>query len=131
MPNAEAAIVNDENELGVSWITFQAIPQESAEYLELEWVVDQMWDLCRSDPERAWDTIQKIISLDHSDKILAMVGAGPFEDLMANHGTLLIDRVEACVRISPSFRRMLGVVWKNAIPDSVWDRLNAIAPPSW
>jgi len=31
----------------------------------------------------------------------------------------------------PSFRRILGVVWQNQIPDDVWNRLKAIAPPSW
>jgi len=90
-----------------------------------------MWDLCIDEPEKAWNAIQEIIALDQSDNILAMVGAGPFEDLMVHHGTLLIDRVESCARVSPPFRRMLGVVWKNEIADHVWDRLRAIAPPSW
>jgi hypothetical protein len=123
--------VTDKRDLGASWVRFQSVPKESAEYRELEWVVEQMWDLCRAEPEKAWNAIQEIVALDQSDNILAMVGAGPFEDLMVHHGALLIDRVEACARVSPPFRRTLGVVWRNAISEHVWDRLKAIAPPSW
>lgn len=121
----------DKNDLGASWVRFQSIPKSSAEHHELEWVVEQMWDLCIEEPGKAWNAIQEIIALDQSDNILAMLGAGPFEDLMVHHGALLIDRVESCAKVSPPFRRMLGVVWKNEISDHVWDRLRAIAPPSW
>jgi hypothetical protein len=53
------------------------------------------------------------------------------QDFLGYHGTLVIDRVEMCVRSNPSFKRMLDIVWQNAISDEVWVRLNAIAPPSW
>jgi hypothetical protein len=123
--------VNAENNLAAVWIRFQSLPKKSAEYEHLFWACERLDDLCRSEPGAAWNVIQEIIALNQSDEILAMLGAGPFEDLMANHGSLLIDKVELCARISPTFRRMLGVVWKNAIQDDVWTRLKAIAPPSW
>jgi hypothetical protein len=85
--DTEAIIVLDKNDLGASWVRFQSTPKTSAEYHELEWVVEQMWDLCIDEPEKAWNAIQEIIALDRSDNILAMVGAGPFEDLMVHHGT--------------------------------------------
>jgi hypothetical protein len=40
--------------------------------------------MCESEPDKAWETIQEIIGRDHSDEILANIGAGPFEDLMGN-----------------------------------------------
>ena len=123
--------MNDENNLAVTWIRFQCLPKGSAEYDPLFWVVERLDDLARSEPAAAWNVIQEIIALNQSDEILANVGAGPFEDLMMHHGVLLIDKVESCARASPAFRRMLGVVWKNAISDEVWDRIRAIAPPSW
>lgn len=123
--------MSDKNYLGASWVRFQSVPKGSAEYLELEWVVEQMWDLCGSEREKAWNAIQEIIALDQSDNTLAMVGAGPFENLMVHHGPLLIERVEVCARVSPPFRRMLGVVWRNRMSEQVWTRLKAIAPPSW
>jgi hypothetical protein len=35
--------------------------------------------LATATPETAWNVIQEITALDHSDRILANVGAGPFE----------------------------------------------------
>jgi hypothetical protein len=122
--------MNDENSLAAAWIRFQSLSKVSVEYDQLFWVVERFID-ASSEPATAWNVIQKIISLNQNDAILAMVGAGPFEDLMVHHGALLIDKVESCARASPAFRRMLGVVWKNAISDEVWDRIRAIAPPSW
>jgi len=51
--------------------------------------------------------IRTIIGRDHSDQILASIGAGPFEDLMGSHGAQFIDRVEMCARTHPVFKRML------------------------
>jgi hypothetical protein len=48
-----------------------------------------------------------------------------------NAGARFIDQVESCARSDAAFKRMLGVVWKNAIADDVWNRVKAIAPPSW
>jgi hypothetical protein len=90
-----------------------------------------MDDLCDSEPATAWNVIQEIIALNPTDKILAMVGAGPFEDLMVRHGATFIAKVESCARVNSDFRRMLGIVWKNQISDDVWVRLKAVAAPSW
>ncbi len=92
---------------------------------------EQLTDMCEEDPESAWNVIHEIIISDQSDKILASVGAGPFEDLMAKHGAQFISRVELCARLDKAFRRMLGTVWKNQMADDVWDRIRKMAPPSW
>ena len=121
----------DVNYLAEAWIRLHHLPKESSEYETLFWAWEQLTDLCDSAPESAWNVVQEIIVRDSSDQILANVGAGPFEDLLANHGAQFIDRVELCARRHPPFRRMLGIVWKNKIPDDVWNRVKAIAPPSW
>jgi uncharacterized protein DUF6869 len=123
--------VSDDSNIAAAWIKYQRLPNGSAEQSQLFWAYEQLDAMCRSEPAAAWIVIQEIIARDQSDEVLANVGAGPFEDLMVNHGTLLIDKVESCARMSSDFRRMLGVVWQNAISDEVWARLKAIAPPSW
>jgi hypothetical protein len=118
--------------LVAAWIQYQSIyKSKTAEVDELEWAMTELLDMCRLDPESAWFTILEIIAKDSSDTILADVGAGPTEDLLGFHVALVIDRVESCARSNPSFHRMLGIVWKNAISDEVWQRVKAIAPPSW
>jgi hypothetical protein len=121
----------DSNNLAETWIRLHLLPKESNERESLFWAWEQLTDMCDSSPESAWKVIQEIIALDQCDQILANVGAGPFEDLLANHGEQFIERVESCARTHPAFRRMLGVVWQNKIPDDVWTRVKALAPPSW
>jgi hypothetical protein len=58
-----------------------------------------------------------IISLDQSDTILANLGAGPYEDLMGNHGAQFIARIERCANQVPAFHRMPGIVRKNPVSD--------------
>lgn len=124
----------DADNLADAWIRLHHLPKESRESSEhdaLFWSWEKLTEMCDSAPERAWSVIQEIIALDHGDEILASVGAGPFEDLMGRHGAQFIDRVEKCARAHAAFQRMLGIVWKNAIPDDVWRRIQAVAPPSW
>jgi hypothetical protein len=122
----------DADNLAEVWIRrLHHLPKGSSEHDALFWSWEKLTEMCDTAPETAWSVIQEIIALDHSDQILANVGAGPFEDLMGNHGPQFIDRVEMCSRSHPAFRRMLGIVWKTAISDEVWNRIKAIAPPSW
>jgi hypothetical protein len=126
--------MNHADNLAEAWIRLHHIPKESrqsSQYDELFWSWEKLTEMCDSAPETAWDVIQEILGRDHSDQILASIGAGPFEDLMSSHGAQFIDRVEKCARTHPAFKRMLGVVWKNSISDDVWIRIQAIAPPSW
>ena len=69
--------------------------------------------------------------LDSSEKILANIAAGPLEDLLVYHGEKFIDRVEEAAQSDPVFKKMLGAVWQNAIPDDVWNRVKAVAGPSF
>jgi hypothetical protein len=117
--------------LAVAWIKFHHLAEDSAARDELEWAWEQLDDLCRAQPATAWQVIQEIIARDRSDTILANIGAGPFEDLLVHHGARFIDQVESCARSNAAFKRMLGTVWKNSIVDDVWNRVRAIAPPSW
>jgi hypothetical protein len=126
--------MNHADNLAEAWIRLHHIPKESrqsSQYDELFWSWEKLTEMCDSAPETAWDVIQEILGRDHSDQILASIGAGPFEDLMSSYGAQFIDRVEKCARTHPAFKRMLGVVWKNSISDDVWIRIQAIAPPSW
>jgi hypothetical protein len=129
--NLGTCFIMDSENIAEAWIQLHHLPKESSERETLFWAWERLNDLVDSEPEAAWNVIQEIIALDQSDEILANVGAGSFEDLLAKHGARFIDRVESCARAHLGFRRMLGVVWKNEIPDEVWNRIKAIAPPSW
>jgi len=117
--------------LAEAWITFTAnrLANENSEYF---WAFEQLQALVDVDPDSAWKVIDSIRRLDTcSDLVLANLGAGPLEDLLARHGSKFIEQFETLARQDAEFRRLLGVVWQNNIADDLWLRIKAVAGPSW
>jgi hypothetical protein len=59
------------------------------------WAYETMSNLCRIDPEAAWDVVRQIVDRVDDQAILACLDSGPFEDLLTQHGKDFIDRVTA------------------------------------
>jgi hypothetical protein len=78
------------------------------------------------EPELCWRLIEVARRADLSDKQLALVSAGPFEDLMNAHGEQFIERVESEARRDPKMRFLLGTVWKGKMSAPVWDRIQRL-----
>lgn len=98
------------------------------------WATEAAFDLARNEPDWAWRFV--LATLDElkpeqDDKVLAVLAAGPLEDLLANHGSEVIARVEDEARRSPRFRELLGGVWKSSMPEEVWQRVLKAAPQRW
>jgi hypothetical protein len=90
---------------------------------------EQLNELVRDQPERAWPVICEIIRriAPADEDILAYVAAGPLEDLLAHHGHKFIDRVEAEANADPHFRRAVSGVWGwNSIRSDVRRRLDSL-----
>jgi hypothetical protein len=62
--------------------------------------------------------------------VLGSLAAGPFEDLLAQHGEEFIERMAEFSEKYPKFREMLHSVWKSTIPEEVWERLEKIRATS-
>jgi hypothetical protein len=107
---------------GSSW-------REPGELHPLFWAWEALSDLVRNDPERARSVLQKMWKPDTTDQMLANIAAYPLEDLLKYHGEKFIDRVEEMTQSDPVFKKMLGAVWQNSIPDGVWNRVKAVAEP--
>jgi hypothetical protein len=61
---------------------------------------------------------------------LAMVAAGPLEDLLEEHGPVVIHELERIAKIDPRFRLMLSGTWgRERIAPDVWARLVAAVQP--
>ena len=63
--------------------------------------------------------------------MIAVLAAGPLEDLLAKRGEDFIDRVEELARKDPKFNDLLGGVWRNTMTDEVWQRVQAIRNHVW
>lgn len=120
------------SQLAKAWVRYMLLPDESQTERRSLFEAYSKLDECVSfDPEEAWNTIQKIYALNSSDSILAALAAGPVEDLLARHGEKFIDRVEALAKSDAIFRKLLGGVWQNSMPDEIWKRLQEVAGPSF
>jgi hypothetical protein len=120
-----------DTELATMWIKLNYLSGEERQRSSLFSAHKKMYALTRNDPEMAWSIIKIMWKLDSSEKILANIAAGPLEDLLVYHGEKFIDRVEEAAQNDPIFKKMLGAVWQNAIPDDVWNRIKAVAGPSF
>ncbi|MGB6372257.1 MAG: DUF6869 domain-containing protein [Methylocella sp.] len=113
------------------WIKLHYLPNNERERSHLFSAYEKLHELVRNDPETAWHFLQKMWKLDTTDQMLANIAAGPLEDLLRYHGERLIDRIEEMTQSDPVFKKMLGAVWRNTIPDDVWNRVKAVAGPSF
>lgn len=82
-------------------------------------------------PEKVWEFILKAYKRELDDRVVSILAAGPVEDLLAYYGAEYIDRVETLARQDPKFNYLLGGVWKNAMTEEVWDRLQAARRETW
>jgi hypothetical protein len=120
-------VTNDErNRLAKAWIALQTTPQHVPEYNSLFWSFEQTYDLVREDPVEAWKLILTIWSLDQSLPTRQSLSAGPIEELLCFHGEYIIPHIERQAKADPSFARLLGGVWQNTMPDSIWNRLQDV-----
>lgn len=85
----------------------------------------------RNAPESAWCAIVELSRQPLTQDEIAVLAAGPLEDLLAYHGRDFIDRIEKEARVYGSFRHLLGGVWPSSIEEEVWRRVEAIRGPAW
>ena len=116
---------DDKTKLVAAWIECQTAEPGTARNEELFWSFEQLWELCREDPETAFDVILCILQANNTSAIEEVLSAGPLEDLLARHGPAFIDRIEDEASRNPRFRHLLGGVWKNSMTDEVWSRVQA------
>ena len=105
------------------WIALMHAAPESPEHQRLFPVYDEVCVLVEERPDEAWEFILAVLASDDSTPILETLSAGPLEDLLVQHGTRVIERVEAQARRDPRFAGLLGGVWRTTMPEEVWQRV--------
>lgn len=115
-----------------AWIAAQQAKPKSPEHATNWWAVSEVidWEL-DGEGDRLWQFILAIYKRDLPDKVIAVLAAGPLEDLLAKRGVAFIDRIEELARKDPKFNYLLGGVWRNSMTDEVWQRIQAIRNHVW
>ena len=126
---------NEHSKLVNGWISHAEHGVRSGGQVNDEtfWAYELMSKMCRIDPDAAWDVIQQIVEQVDDEAILAFLGSGPLEDLLARHGGEVIDRVVDKLASNRKFAEVARVVWQNVIAPDVWMRLQTAlghAPPA-
>ena len=119
--------MRDKIKLAKSWIFAQKLGMDSSGYKKHRWAVDELIDLADDKPEELRELVLEILKQDSSDEIVKMVGAGPLEDLMVNHGEKYIDRIEEQFLKSDVFKAAMKSVWLDGEDTSLSARFFKIA----
>jgi hypothetical protein len=115
-----------------AWIAGESADRGSPEYETNWWAISEVsdWSFERNG-ELLWRFILAAYKRNLPDKVIAVLAAGPIEDLLAKEGPDFIDRVETLARQDPKFNYLLGGVWRNTMTDDVWERVTAIRNHVW
>jgi hypothetical protein len=110
-----------------AWIRYNSAVRLNPEIEPDFWAWQKLNMLGRESPDIAWKLILRILNSTDHELALENLAAGPLEDLLARHGHKFIDLIEARAEADLRFRWLLAGVWKNSIPDDIWERLLASA----
>ncbi|MGD1877135.1 MAG: DUF6869 domain-containing protein [Kiloniellaceae bacterium] len=90
----------------------------------LAWAVECVDELILESPQMALNFILLALPIFETDEDLAVLAAGPLEDLLGCHGAAVIDRVEVEAAGNDRFRLLLsGVRGRNDVGGEIWRRL--------
>jgi hypothetical protein len=113
----------DLEELATAWATSQEI---AGERTEAEWApIFAVHDLL-GDAERLWEFVLVAEPLCISEAAFGMLGTGPLEDLIQDHGEAFVDRIEQQAKENPRFARLFEHVWVPAGRDPITLRYLAL-----
>ncbi|OOG50139.1 DUF6869 domain-containing protein [Rhodanobacter sp. C01] len=110
-------------DIAKAWVVVHKAEMDSEVRDANFWAYMSLDELRESNLERYWKVINEIWRLDDSDLILSNLAAGPIEDLLVSAGNIFIERIEVNTKVDERFRVMLGMVWKDDMPDDIWERV--------
>jgi len=110
--------------------------QQTPGALVKEWLAGDpegklLYDACYGDPEMAWLVILQLAQMELTEDQVALLAAGPMENLLAQHGGAFIDRIEEEARVNARFNHLLGGVWRQEMPEAIWERVERARKGAW
>jgi hypothetical protein len=82
--------------------------------------------LARKEPGLCLQFLTAMLNRTNDEEVLAVLAAGPLEDMLVYHGAEVIDAVEKLAHEDNRFRQLLFGVWRNTIDASTWRRLEEL-----
>ena len=116
----------DLKEVATSWIKMWGYDVNDPQREQFDWVADFEYDAVYENPDLALDLVLEILRQDPSSDIIEVLAAGPLEQVLAENGSSIIERVESTARMNPNFAHLLGGVWQNSMSDEIWKRVKNV-----
>jgi hypothetical protein len=95
------------------------------------WAFKELNRLCQEEPFAALRAIDQIITKDHSDPIMEVLAAGPLENVLVIHGTIIVDEIRKLAETNQAFRELMGGVWSAGIDPKVWEQVKDLRSAPW
>jgi hypothetical protein len=115
-----------------AWVAHRAAEDKSPERERTWWAVSLVMDWSLEHRgDLLWRFILAAYPRDLPPKAVAVLAAGPLEELLSDHGPAYIEAVESLARKDPRFNHLLGGVWRLSMPDDVWARVQAARREVW
>ncbi len=90
------------------------------------WTADVYFELTDAHPALGLAATEAAIAAAETPQDVALIAAGPLEDLIAHHGAALIDEIEALAPRAPRFAYALTGVWPQGADGTLlWARIEA------
>lgn len=89
----------------------------------LSYVTFKEAEYIKNEPEIAWSLVLELVANAQSEKILALIAAGPLEDLLNRYPEQYIKAIEEQARKNKTFKKCLSGVWESRIPKPIWKRI--------
>ncbi len=90
------------------------------------WVDDFEYEATYENPEVGFELVLNILRRKPTIEIIEVLAAGPLEQLLSNHGELVIEWVEKEAKSNKEFAGLLGGVWQNAMSEDIWNRVQSL-----
>ena len=107
-------------EIAKSWIEMWSIDVNDPRRDKYSWVDDIEYEYVYE------NLILTVLKLDQGNEVMEILAAGPLEQVLAQHGETIIERVENIAKSNEMFSSLLGGVWQNSIPNEIWDRVQNV-----
>jgi len=95
------------------------------------WGYRELNRLVQQEPFAALRVIDSIVRKDNSDPIMEVLAAGPLENILVLHGSIILSELTKFARENASFRDLLGGVWGDAVAPEVWREVEKLRTELW
>jgi hypothetical protein len=117
-----------ERDLAAAYVRYLTAGSESD-----AWALNELTELARVNPERAWQEIQRINAIPIQDEtwpslVRAALGCGALEELIVLHENVMLPVVLRAAASDPTIRDELSMIYRSSVSERIWCQIKSVLP---